>query len=113
MSLQSKARRLCLYATETETVFWHHLRNRRLAGFKFKRQVPIGPYIVDFLCQQKKLIIEFDGGQHQLEPNRQYDQRRTRYLQTSGYRVLRFWNHQALTHQAETLEIIRMALVEA
>ena len=113
MSLQSKARRLRSHATETETVFWHHLRNRRLAGFKFKRQVPIGPYIVDFLCQQKKFIIEFDGGQHQFEPNRQYDQRRTRYLQTSGYQVLRFWNHQALTHQAETLEIIRMALVEA
>lgn len=57
MSLQSKARRLRLHATETETVFWHHLRNRRLAGFKFKRQVPIGPYIVDFLCQQKSLLL--------------------------------------------------------
>ena len=112
MSLQGKARVLRLHATETETVFWQHLRNRRLAGFKFKRQVPIGPFIVDFLCYQKNLIIEFDGGQHQLESGQQYDQKRTAYLQTKGYKVLRFWNHEALAHQAETLEAIRIALTK-
>ena len=74
---------------------WGVLRAGRLGGWKWKRQVPHGHYILDFLCVNAGLIVEVDGGQHadQVE----YDERRTRYLETQGFRVLRFWNHDVLT----------------
>src|SRR5690348_13367593 len=80
--------------TDAEKALWFRLRDRRLEGFKFSRQVPIDRYIVDFVCREEKLIVELDRGQHMLtEP---YDASRTAHLGTRGYRVLRFWNNQVL-----------------
>ena len=79
--------------TESEKSLWFNLRNNRM-GVKFKRQVPMGPFIVDFVCMEKRLIIEVDGGQHQ--SNQDYDHIRTKYLNTIGFKVIRFWNNQVL-----------------
>lgn len=80
--------------TEAEKKLWSKLRNRRLNGYKFKRQVPKGPYVVDFYCADARLIIELDGGQHADDAAVKHDAKRTRYLQESGFRVLRFWNNE-------------------
>ena len=79
-------------ATDAERKLWNVLRSRQLGGFKFRRQVEIDGYIVDFLCSQKRLIIEVDGGQH--TPQR--DARRTAYLKSQGFTLIRFWNHDVL-----------------
>ena len=80
--------------TDAEKLLWQFLRDRQLGGYKFRRQHHIGPFIVDFVCLKKKLIIEVDGGQHgkQLES----DANRSDYLKERGYRVLRFWNNEVL-----------------
>ena len=91
---QKQAKSLRRAMTEAEQRLWYHLRNRRLNGYKFKRQYPIGNYIADFICLEKNLIIEADGGQH-LE-QAAYDAERSRYLESRGYSVLRFWNHDIL-----------------
>jgi very-short-patch-repair endonuclease len=72
-------------------VLWRQLRNRRLNGWKFRRQHPVGPYIVDFVCPAAGLVIEVDGGQHAKQ--RAHDRVRTEHLNAAGYRVLRFWNN--------------------
>jgi very-short-patch-repair endonuclease len=77
--------------TSEETLLWKHLQHCRL-GFKFRRQHSIGPYIVDFYCAKKKLIIEVDGKQHL--QNLEYDEERTMYLKHLGYKVIRFWNSE-------------------
>lgn len=86
------------------------LRNRELSGFNFRRQHEIGPYIVDFCCPQKRLIIELDGGQHAEQALK--DQERTIYLNHMGYRVLRFWDHEVLQELDSVLEAIRLTLLE-
>ncbi|WP_367608244.1 endonuclease domain-containing protein [Legionella sp. W05-934-2] len=96
-------RRLRKNSTDTERHLWYHLRANRL-GFKFKRQVPIGRYIVDFICIEKRVIIEVDGGQHL--DNQAYDIERTAWLNTHGYKVLRFWNNEILQETASVLEVI-------
>ncbi len=88
--------------TDAERAIWFAVRDRRLDGFKFRRQVTIGPYIVDFACAEAALIVEIDGGQH----NDDIDRYRTTRLQDAGYRILRFWNndvHDNLTGVLETL----------
>ena len=87
------ARMLRKNLTSQERVLWKFLRNRQVMGLKFKRQVPIGNYIVDFLCEEKKIIIELDGGQHNFENNIQKDTERTQFLNAEGYKVYRFWNN--------------------
>ncbi len=89
-----RARELRRDSTEAERALWALLRAHRLDGHKFRRQVPIGPYIVDFLCHERRLIIEVDGGQH--ADDTAYDTRRTAYLAARGYRVLRLWNTDLL-----------------
>jgi very-short-patch-repair endonuclease len=84
------ARRLRQSSPDAERRFWLHIRNRRLAGYKFCRQLPIGPYVVDFVCKSARLIVELDGGQH--AEQRRYDDRRDRFLSKLGYRVVRVWN---------------------
>ncbi len=86
---------------------WARLRDRRLCGAKFRRQVPIGTYIADFLCENAKLIIELDGGQHIGSSG---DEFRTAFLETSGFRVLRFWNNDVLTNEMGVLESMREML---
>jgi len=82
---------------------WLALRDRRLGGFKFVRQQTIGPYIADFACRDRKLIIELDGGQHS-ENNR--DRIRDTFLEREGYKVLRFWNNDAMSNLDGVLETI-------
>lgn len=93
-----RARRLRLADTNAEAHLWRALQNRRLGGWKWRRQVPIGPYIADFLCVQGRLIVELDGGQH--ADKEAYDARRTAYLARRGLRVLRFWNSSVLTNRS-------------
>ena len=89
----SLARQLRKNATPAERKLWRYLRSRSLAGFKFVRQEPIGPYVVDFLCREQRLVIEVDGGQH--ADNRR-DAVREQWLVAHRYRVLRFWNNEVL-----------------
>ena len=79
--------------TPQELKIWNLLRNRQFHNLKFKRQYPIGDYIVDFVCVEKFLIIEIDGGQHNEEFNVQKDTKRTKYLESRGFKVVRFWNN--------------------
>ena len=80
--------------TPQEKKLWDLLRNRNFHNLKFKRQVPIGKYVVDFLCEEKKLIIELDGGQHNEEENIIKDNERTAYFKKAGYKIIRFWNNE-------------------
>jgi len=103
-TFSSRARLLRRQATDSEQLLWRHLRGRRLAGYKFRRQVVIEPYIVDFVCFEAQLIIEADGGQH--AEQRRYDAERSARLEAMGYRVVRFWNHEILTETQVVLESI-------
>jgi len=98
------AKKLRENATDVETILWYRLRNRQIEGFKFRRQQPIGKYIVDFVCIEKMLIIELDGGQHAEQII--YDDERTKYLSKLGYKVTRFWNNEVLTNLNGVLECI-------
>jgi very-short-patch-repair endonuclease len=89
----STARRLRRRPTDAEIRMWYLLRGRRLAAFKFRRQVAIGPWVVDFLCPSRHLVVEIDGGQH---AENQRDIARDRELVARGYRVVRYWNHDVL-----------------
>jgi very-short-patch-repair endonuclease len=84
--------------TDAEHMLWMSLRNRQLMGFKFRRQQQLGDYVVDLIYFESKIIIEVDGGQHNQKPNIQTDEKRTQWLETQGYRVLRFWNNDILTN---------------
>jgi very-short-patch-repair endonuclease len=88
-----RARALRRSMTDAERKLWFALRDRRLAGTKFRRQVPIGPFVADFACYEAKLVIEVDGGQHSESAK---DARRDRWLTENGFRVLRFWNNDVL-----------------
>jgi very-short-patch-repair endonuclease len=90
----TRARALRKNLTDAERLLWKHLRMRQLGSYKFRRQQPIGNYIVDFVCFEKKVIIELDGGQHTQQA--EYDEARSEWLQERGYRVLRYWNHDVM-----------------
>ena len=100
----TRARNLRKVASDAESQLWRELRARRLNGFKFKRQVQLGSFIVDFACLETGLIIEADGGHH-LE-QQIHDEARTRWLRANGYRVLRFWNDGILLRLPDVLEQI-------
>ena len=100
------AKKMRTKMTPAEIKMWYILRGKRFNGLKFKRQVLIGNYIVDFLCKEKKLIIEIDGGQHNTDVNIVNDKNRTRYLENNGYKVLRFWNEDVLKNFSGVLEVI-------
>ena len=100
----SRARQLRARQTEAERKLWFLLRDRRLNGAKFRRQVPIGNYIVDFVCQEAKLIVELDGGQHADQVA--YDTARTEWLAGVGYRVLRIWNNDLTENEEGVLTAI-------
>jgi very-short-patch-repair endonuclease len=93
----ARARELRRQHTDAEARLWDGLRAHRLGGWKWKRQVPWGPYFLDFLCVEAALVVEVDGGQHAERAD--YDERRTAYLERSGLRVLRFWNFDVLTNR--------------
>jgi very-short-patch-repair endonuclease len=95
--------------TDAENLLWRHLRRKQVEGCRFRRQQPIGRYIVDFVCLEKRLILEIDGGQHDIEKDK--DQERTNWLVTEGYSVLRFWNNEVLTNLEGVLETIRLNIL--
>lgn len=99
---KTRPRTLRRNATDAEARLWSRLRNRQLAGHKFRRQQPIGPYIADFACPEAMLVVELDGGQHRPET----DAARTASLEQQGYTVLRFWNNDALGNPEGVLETI-------
>jgi len=103
--LYSRAKLLRENMTEAECCLWDFLRNRRLARLKFRRQVVVGNYIVDFLCREKQLVIELDGGLHIKRQKK--DAKRTRFLNSQGFTVIRFWNSDVLLHTEAVLEHIR------
>jgi very-short-patch-repair endonuclease len=94
--------------TPAEQHLWYHLRAHRFMGLKFKRQKPVGPYIVDFVCLERGMVIEVDGGQHGDQVA--YDHRRDQWLASQGLVVLRFWNHDVLNRTEMVLERIRQAV---
>ncbi|SIQ19220.1 Very-short-patch-repair endonuclease [Rhizobium sp. RU35A] len=101
------ARHLRQLETEEEHYLWSDLRGRRLNGYKFARQIPLGPYVVDFLCREKGLVVELDGSQH---AESLHDIVRTRWLNNQGYAVIRFWNHEVLRERLAVLETILAVL---
>ncbi len=100
------ARQLRRNQTDAEKRLWMALRNRQICQLKFRRQVPIGRYIADFVCFENKLIIELDGGQHADAEN--YDEERTVWLQSQGFVVVRFWNNDVMSN----MEGVLMRIVE-
>jgi very-short-patch-repair endonuclease len=103
---RERARELRLAMTDAERRLWSALRDRRLQRFKFRRQRPLGPYIVDFACIEHRLVIEADGGQHADNAD---DAKRTAWLECRGWRVLRFWNNDILTNT----EGVQLAILQA
>ena len=93
-SLVNKARALRHRETKAEQIMWSWLRDNKIDGVKFRRQQPIGKYIVDFVSFKKKLIIEIDGGQHSFEVNKTEDEARKQWLEDQGFHVIRFWNNE-------------------
>lgn len=108
--LLTRARELRQQQTPSEQALWQQLRAKRFSGYKFRRQQPLGPFIVDFVCFERKLIIELDGGQH--GEAHDYDARRDEWLKQQGFRVLRFWNNEWTTQPEAVLEAIWRALQE-
>ena len=104
------ARELRANSTEAEMTLWRLIRGRQIAGFKFRRQVVFENYIVDFVCFERKLVIELDGGQHMIQA--EYDANRTDYLNSCGFQVLRFWNHQVFDNPIAVQERLHQALVD-
>ena len=102
-----KAKRLRRDMTDAERKLWSVLRNSQLHGAKFRRQQPIGPFIADFVCQEHRLIVEADGGQH---AESVADERRTAFLENKSYRVLRFWNNDIFSNLDGVAQVIATAL---
>lgn len=102
------ARKLRSNLTLAEKRLWSRLRAHRLAGAGFRRQHPIGPFIVDFCAPRQKIIVELDGGQH--AEQKEKDEHRTKYFEEQGYKVLRFWNNEVLENMDWVLEKIAKSL---
>lgn len=103
-----KSKQLRKHMTPEELRLWYLLRGRRFFGYKFRRQMPVGTYIVDFACFKAKLIVELDGGQHQ--EKEAYDLRRTTFLNANGWDVLRFWNNEFRANEEEVMMVILQRL---
>jgi very-short-patch-repair endonuclease len=101
-----RARVLRKAETAAEIKLWEALRGRRLAGLKFVRQLPVGPYVADFVCREEKLVIEVDGATHSSAEELQHDARRTAFLEGEGFRVLRVWNLDAFKNLDGVCETI-------
>ena len=108
-NLTKTARTLRHNSTDAERKLWYYIRTKQLEGFKFKRQQPLGSYIVDFICFEKALIIELDGGQHAV--NREKDIERDSWLEKEGFHVLRFWNNDVANNLEGVIDEIRKYLM--
>jgi very-short-patch-repair endonuclease len=111
-TLLNHARRMRREQTDAERQMWSLRRGRRLGGFKFRRQHPIGGYIIDFYCDAAGLGVELDGGQHGEEEQMKHDAKRAAYLATRGIRIIRFWDDDVLKHTDVVAEAIYTALTE-
>jgi len=105
--LQERARTLRTQMTNAERKLWYALRDRRFAGFKFRRQVPLGPFIADFVCFEARLVVEVDGGQHACSAS---DRRCDRWLAANKFRVMRFWNNEVLSNLEGVITLPAQAL---
>jgi len=94
--MRTNAKRMRHKMTDAELKLWNELRAHRLEGLGFRRQHPVGPYIVDFACVEHRLIVEVDGSQHADDVDAEYDAKRTKYLELQGWTVIRFWNDDVL-----------------
>jgi very-short-patch-repair endonuclease len=103
------AKNLRANTTAAEDILWRHLRRLEIKGSHFRRQVPIGPYVADFACLKERLIIEVDGSQHGEDDNSRHDEVRTRWLNSEGYRVMRFWNNDVMSNTESVMEAIHDA----
>ena len=103
------ARKLRRSTTDVERKLWHRIRDKQIEGFRFRRQRPVGRFIVDFICLDARLIVELDGGQH--AENVAHDKKRSAFLESLGYRVLRFWNNEVIENMDGVLERLREALL--
>ena len=108
-----RAKQLRKNSTDAERALWRVLRSRQVAGYKFRRQQPLGPFMVDFVCLEGRLIVELDGGQHNGEEQKANDESRTAWLQAQGFRVLRIWNHEVLKEPDSVCEMIIRELEDA
>jgi len=106
----SRARALRRQMTEAEQRTWRMLRMRQISGYRFRRQAPIGRYIADFVCHEARLIVEIDGGQHDVASQGEIE--RSRFLEDQGYRMLRFWNNEVLENPEGVLMTIAAVLAE-
>lgn len=104
------SRRLRSEMTDAERRLWQCLRLRQVEGHKFRRQHPLGRYILDFVCLERRLVVEVDGGQHSEQQD--YDETRTEWLRWRGFRVVRFWNNEIMNNIDGVMEAIRQALLE-
>ena len=95
--------------TDPERLLWRHLKSRQIDGCKFRRQHPYGDYILDFVCLERQLVVELDGSQH--FDAAAYDEKRSRFLQSAGFAILRFWNNEVFNELDGVLEVIRRELV--
>ena len=107
----TKARDLRASSTDAERRLWQYLRGRQIAGCKFRRQHPFGPFVLDFVCLERNVVVELDGGQH--VDTVRYDQERTRYLERAGFVVLRFWNNDVFGNAEGVIDVISDALQRA
>ncbi len=106
----TSARELRRNETEAEQIIWSWLRNKQLNGVKFRRQQPMGDYIVDFISFDRNLIIEIDGGQHNDNHNADKDALRTKWLESHGFRVMRFWNNAVKENPEGVFDTLTLAL---
>jgi very-short-patch-repair endonuclease len=105
------ARQLRKQQTDAENLLWLLLRGRQFCGFKFRRQYPVGGYILDFYCHDAGLAVELDGGGHTEDEQRLYDEERTKALEAAGIRVIRFWNNDVLNSMEAVLEELHAHLL--
>ena len=111
-NIRKRARELRMKTTGAEDLLWRNLRNRRLKGLKFRRQHPVVRFIADFYCHEKKVVVEVDGGIHQLDENRKYDEGRTAELESFGIKVIRFANEDVFQNIDRVLEEIERICIE-
>lgn len=107
----TRARDLRASSTDAERRLWQCLRGRQIAGCKFRRQHPFGPFVLDFACLERNVVVELDGGQH--ADTVRYDQERTKYLERAGFVVLRFWNNDVFGNAEGVIDVISDALQRA
>jgi len=107
---RDRARELRRHMTDAERTLWRCLRMRQLEGFRFRRQLPVGPYIVDFACLRTRLVVEVDGGQH---ADADGDERHDAFLRGRGFRVVRFWNNEVLSDPEGVCEVVLRWLADA